>query len=158
MKKVNKRPDKFRSKLEEYCFDELDKAGLKFEYEPYRITLIPGFRYEGFSMERKGKKLKPAWVKQQSVTYIPDFVGDGWIIETKGYERPLSALKWKLFKRYLKLNGENIDLYKPHTRKEVQECIELILKRQLNEVEKEKSKSRGAKRGRRKARGSRKKN
>ena len=120
---------KFRSKLEEYCYEELVKAGLEFEYEPYRITLLPGFRYEGFSMERKGKKLKPAWIKQQSVVYIPDFVAKDWIIETKGYERPLSVLKWKLFKRYLKQNNENIDLYKPHTRKEVQECIKLILER-----------------------------
>ena len=127
---MEKRKDiKFRSKLEEYCYDELVKAGLTFEYEPYRVTLIPGFRYEGFSMERKGKKLKPAWIKQQAVTYIPDFVGEGWIIETKGYERPLSALKWKLFKRYLKQNNDNTDLYKPHTKKEVQHCIELILER-----------------------------
>jgi hypothetical protein len=126
---MKKEKIKFRSKLEEYCYGELEKAGLKFEYEPYRITLLPGFRYEGFSMERKGKKLKPAWIKQQAVTYMPDFVGEGWIIETKGYERPLSAMKWKLFKRYLKQNNENIDLYKPHTRKEVHQCIELILER-----------------------------
>jgi hypothetical protein len=125
---------KFRSKLEEYCYGELKKAGLKFEYEPYRVTLIPGFRYEGFSLERKGKKLKPAWIKQQAVTYCPDFVGEGWVIETKGYERPLSAMKWKLYKRYLKQNNLNIDLYKPHTKKEVQECIKLILERMSNEV------------------------
>lgn len=127
----NSKP-KFRSKLEEYCYDELKKNGLIFEYEPYRVTLIPGFRYEGFSMERKGKKLKPAWVKQQSVTYCPDFVGKGWVIETKGYERPLSALKWKLYKRYLKLNKVDADLYKPHTRKEVQTCIKLILERKAD--------------------------
>jgi hypothetical protein len=125
-----KKPKKFRSKLEAYCFDELVKAGLKFKYEPYRITLIPGFRYEGFAIERKGKTLKKAWVKQQSITYMPDFVADDWIIETKGYERPASRMKWKLFKRYLKLNKKNVDLYKPHTKKEVRECIKTILERQ----------------------------
>jgi hypothetical protein len=124
MKKI-----KFRSKLEEYCYAELKKAGFKFKYEPYRITLIPGFRYEGFSIERKGKKLKPAWVKQQAVTYTPDFVGEGWVIETKGYERPLFSLKWKLYKRYLKLNQIDIDLYKPHTKREVQAVIKMIKER-----------------------------
>ena len=139
---------KFRSKLEEFCYAELKAAGLKFKYEPYRVTLIPGFRYEGFAIERKGKKLKPAWVKQQAVTYTPDFVGEGWVIETKGYERPLFSLKWKLYKRYLKNNRMNIDLYKPHTRKEVNAVIDMIKSRKNGKAEKIKNAKTRSKRNR----------
>ena len=121
---------KFRSRLEEFCYDELKNANLAFKYEPFRLVLIPGFRYEGFALERVGKKFKDAWKKQQDVVYIPDFVGPDWIIETKGFERPLSKLKWKLFKSYLLLNKLDYDLYKPHSRKEVKECIKLIKSKQ----------------------------
>jgi len=38
--------ERFRSKLERYCYNLLTEEGLKFEYEPFEIILLDGFIYE----------------------------------------------------------------------------------------------------------------
>ena len=52
------------------------EAGLDFEYEPLTITLIDEVEYPLPSYERIGKKFKQAPIKQQKITYTPDFVGN----------------------------------------------------------------------------------
>jgi hypothetical protein len=115
-----------RSKLEEQCASLLTSNGIKFEYEPYRITLIEGTTLRNPCYERVGKVFKLNTIKQRAITYTPDFVGDGWIIETKGYEQESSKLKWKLFKILLDQKGINVMLFKPHTKSEILKCIEVI--------------------------------
>lgn len=63
---------KFRSKLEAECAKILDSNSIKYEYEPFKIELLPTFQYDG--------KTYRAW------TYTPDFViFKNIIIEVKGY-------------------------------------------------------------------------
>lgn len=60
----------FRSKLEAYTYTELKKAEIEAEYEPTHFTLIPAFTYKKENVRK--------------MTYLPDFVGNNFIIECKG--------------------------------------------------------------------------
>ena len=72
-------------------------------------------------MQRGQKKILP-------ITYTPDFIGEGFIIETKGYANESFPLKWKMFKRLVQDTTEGIVLYKPQNRKECDKTVELIIK------------------------------
>jgi hypothetical protein len=58
------------------------------------------------------------------ITYTPDFVGKGWIIETKGMRTPDFNLKWKLLKH--KFKNKKIQLFLPQSVKELDQAIEII--------------------------------
>ena len=73
----------FRSKLEGYCYTKLKEANIKNEYEELTITLIEPFRFNGKYYAGN--------------TYTPDFVGDNFIIECKGFFTDVARIKWKLF-------------------------------------------------------------
>jgi hypothetical protein len=60
----------FKSKLETYCYQQLQKHNIKAEYEGVRYEILPSFTYQGEVIRR--------------MSYTPDFVGDGFIIECKG--------------------------------------------------------------------------
>ena len=105
----------FRSKLEAYCYEQLKAAGIKAGYETQRFTLIHSFKFNGETV--------------RAMTYTPDFIGDEFIIECKGYANDAFPLKWKLFKFYLYMNKIDVDLYKPKNQKEVREMVEQILKK-----------------------------
>ena len=60
----------FRSKLELYTYEAFTKAGIPVKYEPKHFTLLPKFEY-------LGEKIRP-------ITYLPDFIGRGFIVECKG--------------------------------------------------------------------------
>lgn len=117
---------KFRSELEIICYTLLQEAGLDFEYEPLTITLVEEAEYPLPSFERRGKKFKEAPIKSPKITYTPDFVGQDWVIETKGYLTPSSRLRWKLFKRWLIKNNRAWHLFMPTNKKEIQESIKII--------------------------------
>lgn len=78
-----------RNPLEAFCSEVLIKAGLDFEYEK-SYELFPAFTPNIIAIERKGKSkiLKTRQNKYQNIIFSPDFVGDGWIVETKGIRRP----------------------------------------------------------------------
>ena len=59
----------FRSKLELYTYEAFMKAGITAKYEPKHFTLLPKFEW-------MGQKIRP-------ITYLPDFVGRGFIVECK---------------------------------------------------------------------------
>lgn len=112
---------KFRSKLEAYCYSQLLAAGLESYYEQNTYTLIPAFEYNG-------EKVRPC-------TYTPDFVGDGWIIEVKGFANDAFPIKWKMFKQLLAKTVSSLDLYLPKNQGQVREVIAQILsKKQDNEA------------------------
>ena len=58
-------------------------------------------------------------------TYTPDFIGDKWIIECKGYGNDIWKYKLKLFKYLMK--DKDIIIYIPSNHKEVDETIKMIL-------------------------------
>ena len=66
-----------------------------------------------------------------NIKYTPDFVGRGFIIETKGRANESFPLRWKMFKKLVAENKiEPFVLYKPQNQKECDETIRLILKKQ----------------------------
>lgn len=118
----------FRSSLEVYCYQQLKKHHLEVNYETITYELIPKFTFNGKCLESSKNGLKLATNNIRPWTYTPDFIGTGWIIECKGF-RGLDTwpLKLKAFKYLLK--DSDIDLYIPSNRKQVDEAIELVKKR-----------------------------
>ncbi len=118
--------EQYKSKLEKTCADMLELNNIIFEYEPWEVVLIEPFTYELTSYERIGKVYKEQRHKLRKTSYKPDFIGDGWIIETKGKRTPDFQLKWKLFKRYLIENEYDGTLFMPTNRKEIIHSINVI--------------------------------
>ena len=65
---------------------------------------------KGDYKDRGNKKILP-------IKYTPDFIGKGFIIETKGRANEAFPMRWKLFKHYAEHNLNSI-LYKPQNQKE----------------------------------------
>lgn len=101
---------KFRSKLEMYTYKKLKEANIFTEYEQYRYELLPAFEFSG-------KKIR-------AITYLPDFVGHGFIIECKGFPNEAWPLREKLFKYYMNRFLPNYRFYLVHTQKEVDAMID----------------------------------
>lgn len=104
----------FRSALEAYTHDLLVGNNIPHTYEKEIFPLIPSFIY-------RDEKIRAA-------TYKPDFVGDTWIIEVKGYATDVFKLRWKLFKYTLAQKGINYTLYLPKNQEQVREAVTDILK------------------------------
>lgn len=103
---------KFKSKLERYTYEQLLKNNIKAEYEKEKITLVESFKFKNQTI--------------RAVTYNPDFVGDNFIIECKGYFTEVARLKWKLFLQWLSKNKPDYDVYMPMSIKQVNEVINTI--------------------------------
>lgn len=114
----------YKSKLEAKCGDFLTEAGIEFEYESKKIVLQDKFKYFN-SWERSGKRFYNK-IGVAAITYTPDFVGDGWIIETKGHKTSTFNLKWKMFKKWMIENEPTVDIYLPTNQKELKIVIDLI--------------------------------
>lgn len=98
---------KFRSKLETYTYKKLKEANIYSEYERHRYELLPAFTFQGS--------------KIRAITYLPDFVGDNFIIECKGFPNEAWPLREKLFKYHLR--DTKYKFYIVHTQKEVDKLI-----------------------------------
>ena len=125
----------FDSNLELYCYKALQEAKIDFKYTPTTYTLVPGFTFNSLSYEadkRIGKLLVERSPTMQSIKYTPDFVGDGWVIETKGAATDVFTMRYKLFKKYLTDNNIKCDLYMPKNHLQVNQTISLILKDHVN--------------------------
>ena len=75
----------FKSKLEVYCYRRLKECNILANYEPIKFVIQPGFTLFN-------EKIRP-------ITYTPDFIGNEWILETKGIANELFPMRWKLIKR-----------------------------------------------------------
>jgi hypothetical protein len=121
---------KYKSMLEVTCATLLDQSGISFQYEPYEMVLVHGSKYPGQIYEKQVKKkvrtYGPARGNIRSISYTPDFVGENWIIETKGYETPEFKMKWKLFQHELMKQNKTPHLFKPTNKREIIESINLI--------------------------------
>ena len=130
-KKVEYDGIKFQSGLEKNMYMALKKAKIKCRYEVETYELIPGFMFKNNSYERqsngKGGYIERGNKKVRAITYTPDFTGEGFIIECKGRANESFPIRWKLFKRYVAKNMPEVTLYKPQTKKECEETVQLIL-------------------------------
>ena len=103
----------FRSKLECYTYEAFMKAGIPVKYEPKHFTLIPSFSY-------LGEKIRP-------ITYLPDFIGRGFVVECKGLMGDSFPLRYKLFKYYLKRHNSKMKCFLVRNHKQVDEMIKSLV-------------------------------
>lgn len=103
---------RFRSTLESFVYKLLKENNIPFLYEKETITFIPAFEY-------LGKKIRP-W------TYTPDFTGDNFVIEVKGWANDAFPNKWKLLKYMYFQQKKEIELFLVHSKKEAIEAVEKI--------------------------------
>lgn len=120
----------FASGLEKYTYQALKKAKIKADYEPTTFELIPSFHFPLKSYERqsngKGDMVNRGEKKVLGMKYTPDFVGENFVIECKGYGTDTFNIRWKIFK-YMMKDEEGVMLFKPQTKAEVDKMILLIL-------------------------------
>ena len=132
-KKVEYDGIKFASGLEKYMYIVLKEAKIKAKYEGQSYELVPSFSFNNKSYERqansKGEYKERGGKKIRAITYTPDFVGNGFIIECKGRPNESFPLRWKLFKNYVAKKMPKYSLYKPQNQKECDETVNLILGR-----------------------------
>jgi hypothetical protein len=121
----------FASGLEKYMYKALKTAGINFKYEGYTYELIPAFMFTNECFERqsngKGDFINRGNKKVLNLKYTPDFVGETFIIETKGRANESFPLRWKLFKKWMYENNDNRTLYKPQNQSECDKTVQSIL-------------------------------
>lgn len=129
-KKINYDGITFASGLERYMYMALKKAKIKAEYEGEQFVLVEGFNLPNESFERqsngKGEYRDRGSKKVLPIKYTPDFIGDGFIIETKGRANESFPMRWKLFKKLISEKYPDCVLYKPQNQSECDKTIELI--------------------------------
>jgi len=129
-KKIEYDGIKFASGLEKYMYCALKKAGIKAKYEGETFVLINGFHFENKVYERqsnsKGLFKNRGCKRILPIKYTPDFIGENFIIETKGRPNESFPIRWKLFKHLMTKQFPNYTLYKPQNQKECDQVIELI--------------------------------
>ena len=99
----------FKSKLEAYTYKKFKENGITINYETKKFILLPKFKFHN-------QIVRP-------ITYTPDFIGDKFIIECKGYPTDAFPLKEKLFKYLLLSILPDTMYYVVHTQKQVDELI-----------------------------------
>jgi hypothetical protein len=120
----------FKSKLEVFCYKKLKEHSIPFEYEKHKFTLFEGFKptFQCYFPNKLGK-LELDLTKLRSTTYTPDFVGDYWIVETKGRNNEVYPVKLKLFRELIEKDSryKNYKLFiEPHNQNQILQAIELI--------------------------------
>jgi len=123
----------FASGLEKYMYMALKKANIKALYEGQTFELVEGFDFPFEAYERcgngKGDYKNRGNKKILNIKYTPDFIGKGFIIETKGRANESFPMRWKLFKRLMASDRVGpFTLYKPQNQKECDMTVELIKK------------------------------
>ena len=131
-KKVTFDGIQFASGLEKYMYQALKKAKIKAKYEGETFVLQEAFMFNNESYERqsngKGDMVNRGQKKILNIKYTPDFVSDSFIIECKGRANESFPIRWKMFKKYVKVHLPRVTLYKPQNQKECDKVIELIIK------------------------------
>ena len=122
----------FASGLERYMYMALKKAKIKALYEGQTFELVEGFDFPFEAYERcgngKGVYKNRGNKKILNIKYTCEFIGKGFINDTKGRANESFPLRWKLFKKLITENRLGpFTLYKPHNQKECDETVSLIL-------------------------------
>jgi len=120
----------FASGLERYMYMALRKAKIKAKYEGETFVLINGFHFENKAYEKqsngKGEFVNRGSKRILPIKYTPDFIGDDFIIETKGRANESFPIRWKLFKRLVSEQFPDYVLFKPQNQKECDRVIDII--------------------------------
>ena len=128
----------FASGLEKYMYKALKQAEIHAEYESQSFELLPSFNFKNDCIERqsngKGDYINRGNKKVLNLKYTPDFIGEDFIIETKGRANDSFPLRWKLFKWLMTLMCDNRTLYKPQSQKDCDETIKLILQKRKQKL------------------------
>lgn len=103
----------FKSGLEVYAYKKFIENNIDVAYEEKTFTILDSFEYGG-------KKIR-------AVHITPDFIGKGFIVETKGWATDVFKLRWKLFLKHLADTNQEYKLYIPRNQGEVDACIKEIL-------------------------------
>jgi len=123
----------FASGLEKYMYMALKKAKIRSKYEGETFVLLNGFHFENEVYEKqsngKGDYINRGSKRILPIKYTPDFIGDDFIIETKGRANESFPMRWKLFKKLVGEQFPNITLYKPQNQKDCDRTVELILEK-----------------------------
>ena len=121
----------FASGLEKYMYEALKNANIEAKYEGKTYELISGFNFDNISYERcangKGDFKDRGNKKILPITYTPDFIGEGFVIECKGRANESFPIRWKLFKKVVNNTDPHVIIYKPQNQKECDKTAELIL-------------------------------
>jgi hypothetical protein len=130
----------FASGLEKYMYKSLLDAHIDFDYEGKTFELVPCFEFDQDCYERqsngKGEFTNRGNKKVLNLKYTPDFIGEDFIIETKGRANESFPLRWKLFKKWLTDKNDKRTLYKPQNQTECSQTIKLILEKRKDLPEK----------------------
>lgn len=122
----------FASGLEKYMYKALKEANIDVKYESQSFELLPAFTFKNDCVERqsngKGDYVNRGNKKVLNIKYTPDFIGEDFIIETKGRANDSFPLRWKMFKYLMALTCDTRILYKPQSQRDCDVTIELILK------------------------------
>ena len=120
----------YKSGLELKMAKLLYEANIKFQYEPTTFHLMEGFKFTTSSYERqtngKGEFMDRGNKKILPIKYTPDFIGDNFVIETKGHANESFPLRWKMFKDYMMKNDVDVLLFKPQSHKECEQVIQIL--------------------------------
>ena len=115
-KKVIYNGIKFASGLEKFMYKSLKDSKIEFRYEDESFELLPSFHFKNECYERqsngKGDFINRGDKKVLNIKYTPDFIGDDFIIETKGRANESFPLRWKMFKYLMHLMNDKRILYK----------------------------------------------
>ena len=103
----------FKSKLEMYCYKLLKETNIPVEYEVVKFQILDPFTYNEENV--------------RGMTFTPDFVGDNFVVECKGFMNDAFPLRWKLFKYHLYKNKLRYDLYLPRNKKDVEKVVHEIV-------------------------------
>ena len=130
----------FASGLEKHMYISLKKEKIDFRYEGETFELLPGFNFSNECYERqsngKGDFVNRGNKKVLNIKYTPDFIGEDFIIETKGRANESFPLRWKMFKYLMHLMNDKRTLYKPQNQKECEQTTRLILEKRKDLQEK----------------------
>jgi hypothetical protein len=123
----------FASGLEKFMYKSLRDAKIEFRYEDESFELLPGFNFNNECYERqsngKGDFINRGDKKILNIKYTPDFIGEDFIIETKGRANESFPLRWKMFKYLMHLMNDKRTLYKPQNQDECLKTVKLILEK-----------------------------
>ena len=91
----------FASGLEKYMHLALKKAKIQAGYEGHTYEIFPAYQFDSSAYERcangKGEYKDRGHKKILNISYTPDFMGQGFIIECKGRANESFPLRWKMF-------------------------------------------------------------
>jgi hypothetical protein len=123
----------FASGLEKNMYMALKNAKIRSKYEGETFVLLNGFHFENEVYERqgngKGDYINRGCKRILPIKYTPDFIGEDFIIETKGRANESFPMRWKLFKKLITEQFPNITLYKPQNIAECNKTVQLILEK-----------------------------